>query len=225
MTRSTRRILFVGAVLIFVIAGYVSLLYAQGYKYNFADQKFSRTGAIAIKSNVDAQVNLNGGSTKKTSFFGNSASVDGLLPGTYTVRVEQAGYYLWQKKAAVQEGLVTDFPKVMLISNKDEDQQDLQTEITSLLYPKIASVSASSKSEDGKKTLQWTTHEIWVMWQGDSNYQPFHKQDDKELITRFASPIKKAGWFRDSDHFVVEAGSRYYVLEIDTRGGVNIVKI
>jgi hypothetical protein len=79
-------------------------------------------------------------------------------------------------------------------------------------------------SEDKNKLAWWTANEVWVMWLNDAGYQPYHKKGDKELITRFSTQIKKAAWFMDEDHLIIDS-SGYKILEIDTRGGINIIEI
>lgn len=79
-------------------------------------------------------------------------------------------------------------------------------------------------SPDGKKIAWWNSSELWIIWLSDTDYQPYHKAGDKDLIKTFTVKIKNTAWFRDSDHLVVDAGS-YKVLEIDKRGGLNIVEI
>jgi hypothetical protein len=95
------------------------------------------------------------------------------------------------------------------------------------------SVNGYILSEDDNKIAWWTRNELWVMWLADTNYQPFKKINDKELITRFSVPIQDVVWFRGSDHLVAEFElkdvkgrpySSYKVIEIDTRGGINIIE-
>jgi len=80
-------------------------------------------------------------------------------------------------------------------------------------------------SPNENKLAWWNVNnEIWVVWLNDTNYQPHHKRGDMEKVTRFATRIKKIGWFRDEDHIVVDSVG-YKIVEIDTRGEVNIIKI
>ena len=76
-------------------------------------------------------------------------------------------------------------------------------------------------SKDKNKLVWWTANEVWVVWLNDANYQPYRKQGDKELITRFSIQIKKVAWFRGDDHLILDTGY-FNILEIDTRGGINI---
>src|SRR5689334_11511300 len=97
MKRRTRRILFAISTIIFFLASYVSILYAQGYKYSFEDKKFFRTGAISVKANEDAKVFIDDELVGTTSFLGTSFDRGGLLPGEYTIRLQKDNYSQWQK--------------------------------------------------------------------------------------------------------------------------------
>ncbi|MBI2064568.1 MAG: hypothetical protein HYT62_00760 [Candidatus Yanofskybacteria bacterium] len=72
------------------------------------------------------------------------------------------------------------------------------------------------------------------MWLNDTSYQPFYKKGDKELITRFLIPIQNGTWFRGEDHIILELEQKdpkgrqysiYRIIEIDKRGGINIVEL
>ena len=265
-----------------MLLSYVVILYAQGYKYSFSEGKFFRTGAISLKVNTDVKVFLDDELEGRTSFFGNSFSIDRLLPGRYKLSVQKDDYSSWQKTVTVEEGLVIDFPQIMLLPEEGEEEQKLFDEVYLLFKeiepiatieptptPRKNSPSPSPKltqtpyvlnvktnklyqnndqgleeialnvkgfrvSDNENKLAWWTNNEIWIMWLDDTNYQPFYKKGDKELITRFAQTIQNGVWFRDDDHLVLELESRdskdrpysiYKIIEIDKRGGVNIVEL
>lgn len=280
MTKYTKRVLFYSAVVVFVLLSYVVILYAQGYKYSFSEGKFFRTGSIFVKSNEDSKVYLNDKFLNSTSFFGNSYTISGLLPGQYTVRLQKDNFSSWQKKISVEEGLVNDYSRILLVPKSGDGVVALKQEIIDILYPTpkpTPTPSPSTKptlklkpspskspilspasvptepfylkngvlfknmdngeterlayliigfsiSPDGKKISWWNEYELWIMWLSDVDYQPYHKAADTELITRFSIKIKNAAWFRDSDHIVVDSGG-YKILEIDKRGGLNIVEV
>lgn len=135
MTKQTKRILFYSAVIIFALLSYVVILYAQGYKYSFSEARFFRTGSIHVKVNEDARVYVNGKFLNSTSFFGNSYTISGLLPGEYAVRLQRDNFSSWQKKVTVKEGLVSDFSKILLLPTDEISKQELKKEIQLLLYP------------------------------------------------------------------------------------------
>ena len=268
MTKTTKRWLFYSAVVIFALSSYVLILYAQGYKYSFSEAKFFRTGSIFVKMNEDAGVYLNNKFLDSTSFFGSSYTISGLLPGQYTVRLQRDNFSSWQKKISVEEGLVSDYSRILLLPISGDEAVVLKKEITDLLYPILKptpklnpsktptpspkpaptepyfiktgvlfktldngeterlaySVIGFTVSPDSKKLSWWNDSELWVMWLSDADYQPYRKAGDKELIMKFSYKIKKADWFRDNDHIVVDSAG-YKVTEIDKRGGLNIIEI
>ncbi len=278
MTKTTKRWLFYSAVVIFALLSYVVILYAQGYKYSFSEAKFFRTGAIFVKANEGADVYMNGKFLDSTSFFGSSYSIRGLLPGQYMILLQKDNFSSWQKKVSVEEGLVNDYSRILILPKSGNEAMALKKEVIDLLYPtpKLTptpspSVKSTPKplpsktptptpipastdpfyikngvlfknmengeterlayfvagfaiSPDGKKLTWWNKNELWIMWLSDTDYQPYHKAGDKDLITTFSTKIKNASWFRDSDHIVVDSNG-YKVVEIDKRGGLNIFEI
>src|SRR3989338_6608147 len=116
MTRRYRRILFYSAIAVFLVLSYVVILYAQGYKYSFSENKFFETGAIYLKVNTEADVYLDDKLLGNTSFFGNSYRIEGLLPDKYEIKVQRNNYSTWQKQVTVDEGFVSEFSKILIIS-------------------------------------------------------------------------------------------------------------
>lgn len=262
MTQRFKRVLFYSAVAVFLVLSYVVILYAQGYKYSFSENRFFKTGAVYLKTNTSADVFLDDKLLGNTSFFNNSYRLEGLLPGKYMLRVQKNGYSIWQKSATIDEGFVSEFSKILLLSRDEKELEELNEGVEASIIASVSQLFVIKKdtlstvveelfdntqnkpdniaenvkgfmlSKDKNKLVWWTANEIWVMWLNDANYQPYRKKGDKELITRFSTQIKKVAWFRDEDHLVIEFNPStssgqdgYKVLEIDTRGGVNIVEI
>ena len=268
MTKRTKRWLFYSSVGIFLLLSYVIIMYAQGYKYSFSENKFLRTGAISLKTNIDAKIFLADKLEGGTSFFGNSFSIDRLLPKRYRLTVQKDNYSDWSKTVTVEDGLVVDFPNIILLPEEGKEEQKLFDEVDLLFKESepipILKASASEPfvlNTKNKKLLEndtqeqkeiagnvkgfrllknknkiawWTNNELWVMWLRDTNYQPFYKNGDREMIIRFAQTIQNAAWFQDEDHVILELErvdskgrpySIYQVVEIDKRGGVNIIEL
>jgi len=271
--------MFYLACVIFLFASYIAIVYAQGYKYSFEAKSFLHTGAIQLKVNEDAKVFVNDKLDGDTSLFTNSHTINGLLPGQYVVRLEREGFTPWQKTITVEEGRITDFPRIIILPMSEVEAPKLLEEIELIMQseaivtatptptPKAtprpspspsttASASASpaptelfvlqnkvlylndngtlkqyatnvtgfSISENRRKILWWNDRDLWVGWLADSDYQPYQKNGDRELITHFAAAIKKAAWFRGEDHIVVDTNG-YKIVETDKRGSQNIIKI
>ncbi|MEK7645594.1 MAG: hypothetical protein AAB374_00590 [Patescibacteria group bacterium] len=143
MTRTARRILFYCAIAIFIGVSYIVLIYAQGYQYSFKEGKFIRSGALYINVNTSASILIDDKLKTSTSLLGNSASIGGLLPATYTVSVQKEGWSSWQKKVTITAGFVEDFSHVMLLPQTGQDKENVRQEIHDLLYPVVASSSVS----------------------------------------------------------------------------------
>lgn len=128
MRKRNRRILFWLAAIVFIGATWVAIRYAQGYAYDFETNTFRRTGAVAVTVNVGATLSVNDRVIGGTSFIGNRTGSDGLVPGTYDVRLTRDGYSSWRKSVLIEEGKLTDFPFVMLLPTDDESVLALKDE-------------------------------------------------------------------------------------------------
>ncbi len=115
MKRQTRRGVFFVSLLIFIILSWLTVFYALGYKYDFVQNQFLKTGSFEISTSIDAQIYINNELAGTTSFLGKSFSKSRLLPRTYTVRVQNDKYQPWQKLVDVGAGVFTDFPQIVLI--------------------------------------------------------------------------------------------------------------
>ncbi len=261
--------LFWLAVLVFGAATALAVVYAQGYKYDWSQNMFVRTGAVAVTVNTDATFFVDDIAVGTTSFLSHRAGKDALLPGQHTVRLLKDGWSVWRKTADVQEGRLTDFPSVLLLPLDQEALSTLKTEIKTALTeshtlrdatpsprprtptpPTVTlgefelrgqalwqmntasgsliaeNVLGFTLTKNSDRVMWFTRNEVWVRWLRNTDYQPFRTEGDTQLITRFSVSILGAAWFRDSDHIVVDLGlGGYRVLETDTRGGINIIKI
>jgi hypothetical protein len=264
MRKRTRRILFWLAVVIFGLVTWVALQYAQGYVFDVATGHFVRTGALAATVNTSATLFVNDQDVGSTSLLGNRAGKNRLTPGTYLVRVARDGYSSWQKTVIVQEGLLTDFPHVLIEPTDAASQAGLQDEASRSLgaartlknaVPKLkppqvrvgdfllkndqlwdmrtasgslmaTGVLGFTPTDDGSRILWWTNGSVWVQWLSATNDQPYRVENERQNIVRLSASIVRAGWFHDNDHIVVDLGNHNYrVIETDTRGGTNSIKI
>lgn len=115
MSKRVRWLLFVAAVILFVVASYIIVVYALGYEYDFVAHVFVQTGSFRVIANTNADVYVNGLLTGQTSFLGTSYSRGRLLPRTYTVSLQKNGYHTWQKSIPIFAGYFSDFPRVILM--------------------------------------------------------------------------------------------------------------
>lgn len=80
-------------------------------------------------------------------------------------------------------------------------------------------------SPDNGKTAWFNDHEIWIKWMKDSDYQPFKRTGDVQLVTRFSQKIDDIQWYKDSEHLFISVGGIIKFIEIDTRGGLNLFEV
>ena len=214
MSRKTREILFYSSVTIFILLSAVILFLALGYRYDFVLNKFIKTGSFRLTVNTDANIYINDELSGNTSFLSNSFTKKFLLPRTYVVRIEKSGYFVWQKHIEVGAGIFSDFPSVIIFPKKlNEENAENKFE-----FP----VNKTTESPDGAKNLIFNKHEIWVEWLKDTNYQPFRKSGEKELIARFSPQVYDVQWYKDSNHLFANVGGILKFIEIDSRDNVNI---
>lgn len=87
-----------------LLIGAVAIFYARGFKPDFKNGSFSRTGLIVAKSDPSgAQVYLNDRLTAATD-----TNITFLDPGTYRIRIQKDGYTTWEKDINVKADLATE---------------------------------------------------------------------------------------------------------------------
>ncbi|MEX2052699.1 MAG: hypothetical protein WD898_00525 [Candidatus Paceibacterota bacterium] len=115
MKKSTKSILFYFSTLLFLVASYLIVIFALGYKYDFIKDRFIKTGSFEVRANIDAEIYINEELAGDTSFLGRAFSKGRLLPRTYSIRVQNDEYQPWEKLITVDAGFFTSFPKVVLL--------------------------------------------------------------------------------------------------------------
>jgi hypothetical protein len=162
--KKTRRILLYSSILVFLIAGWLAVLFALGYQYDFVKNKFLKTGSFEIKANIGADVYINDELFGSTSFLTQTFSKGRLLPRTYSVRLQREHYQPWQKLIDVEAGAFTSFPRVVLIPRELDEEfiasSSLGGAISIKFDPKNKAALVSNKArteviylENGKKEL------------------------------------------------------------------------
>ena len=115
MTKRSRTILFYSFLFLFLLIAPASVLYSQGYRFDFQNLRVVQTGGIFVKASPKrAQVFVDGKLTKKTDFLDGSALISALLPKKYEIRVEKDGYSSWKKSLQVNVKEVTEIKSLIL---------------------------------------------------------------------------------------------------------------
>ncbi|MEK7506739.1 MAG: hypothetical protein AAB566_01640 [Patescibacteria group bacterium] len=221
MERRTRRFVFYIFLGLFLVISYLMAVYAFGYRYDFIENKFVKTGSLQFKANVSADVYIDDRFAGRTSFLNNVFSETRFLPRSYSVRLQDPDYQIWQKTTAVSAGLVIDFPKIILLP-KNFTEETVSSKSFVPAFPENKPESNKPiNSPDSDKEAWFNEREIWVKWRKNTSYQPFKKSGDTELITRYSQLVNDVQWYKDSDHLIADVGGILKFIEIDTRGGIN----
>lgn len=112
-----------------MIAGYFIILFAIGYKFDFIDGKFVKTGSFQVKANVPFEVYGNDSLIGRSSFLTNRFAQKRLLPRTYSVRIENSSRQTWRKDVKIDAGVFVDFPSIVLVPRELEETKLADLEI------------------------------------------------------------------------------------------------
>ncbi len=204
MKRRTRRILFWLAVAVFAVSSVVIIRYAQGYRYDFASGKFVLTGAIAVTANTEAKLFVDDKLIGSLSFLTHRGGDNRLLPGDYSVSVERDGYFTWKKEAVVTQGLLTDYPRVLLLPSDEASVTGLRAEASRslpasfTLKPRTASVSAGDFTL--VRTVLWQTGGVASKSQIATGVLGFAPSDNGDRVLWWTRNELWVRWTRDTDY-------------------------
>ncbi|MBI2451284.1 MAG: hypothetical protein HYV52_03080 [Parcubacteria group bacterium] len=156
MTKLTRRILFYGFFLLFIIVVPAVILWSLGLRFDFKKRKIVTVGAIYLKtSQRDFQLLLNDKIEHKTSFFSNSILISGLFPKNWNVKVEKNGFEAWSKTLRVEPKLVTEATSIFLIPKNIKSELVLENQ---------KNLSAIISAEIKIKKNEYAIDETGIVW-------------------------------------------------------------
>lgn len=119
MLRRNRKIIFTLGLLLFFIIAPLLLLYSQGIRIRFGEQKILRTGGFyfnVLQNSVE--IYLNGSLQEKTGVLGNSVLIRNLPPQKYNIEVKKEGHFSWQKTLEIKEGEVIQVKNILLVKER-----------------------------------------------------------------------------------------------------------
>ncbi len=120
MTKKTKNIILIACFALFFILGSFLVSYAQGYKFDFKELTWVKTGGLAVKANTDgAVILLAGKAVGKIPFFSNTFTKKNILPGEYSLKVEKDGIPSILKNIEVVSGQVAQLIHVYLPQKED----------------------------------------------------------------------------------------------------------
>src|SRR3989344_5153274 len=115
MHRTSRRIIFWIAVVLFLFGSYTVIKYAQGYRFDIQEMGFIKTGAILLKTfPKKSEVFVNQKYVDTTSLINGEFTKRFLLPDTYNIEIKKSGKQLWRKQVQVKASEVSQFLSIYL---------------------------------------------------------------------------------------------------------------
>ncbi len=164
--------LFYLSVLIFFTGLPLILSFALGYRFNTKTFKFTKAGLIAIKTQPPgASIYLDGKLLSEKT----PSTINELLPGKYSLRIELENHYAWISEVNVEAKKVTRLEKIILFP--------LRGNVSQLNKEKITSFWVDSDTQ----TVYYLNQEENIIYKSDSNGDNF-----KEIgLLPDMQPVKK----------------------------------
>lgn len=127
MTLSTRRLIYLLAILLFIICAPALVLYTAGYRYDMNKHKLLLTGSLFIKSTpTDAMVYIN----DELAGTKTPLRINHLTPNRYDIRIEKDGYTTWKKSLEILPKETTFAEHITLWPQSPKSTQILSGSIT-----------------------------------------------------------------------------------------------
>lgn len=150
MSLFARRVYYLSAFLIFIVAGPLIVAWTAGYRWSYSQSGFIRTGALTVTSEPRAAISLNGVNKGATPFRASH-----LTPGTYIVELTKTGFGSWRQEVAITANVALTIGPVMLFPPQFAET-DLTTDGSTLISADGA--ATFSLTANGQ---QWTAQQIW----------------------------------------------------------------
>jgi len=127
LSRTTRRLIVAGLIILFLVVAPMLILYAQGFRYDFAGKSIEQVGMIMVSYDpTEATATVDG---EAASFDITALGYDrfsDLTPGEYYTEVSLAGYHTWSKTLEAVPEVVT-WARYVTLFLDDPEPQDLVT--------------------------------------------------------------------------------------------------
>lgn len=93
-------------------------------------------------------------------------------------------------------------------------------------FRKISDSAIGSQfSDDGKKLLFWSEHEIGAYFVRKWEVQPTRAENELSSITKFSDKIQNVQWTRDYEHVLFTNNNKVKMIELDNRDQRNMMDV
>ncbi len=174
LASSSRKIVFLGLLLLFLIVLPLFIFYATGYRYDFSatTPTVTVTGAFYILADTpESTIYLDETLVTNVRSFRNASYIQGVVPGLHRVHVQAPGTHTWVKALTVSPRIVTEaeafnlplIPQVRLVPA-------FTTVDNRLVVPKASASSSVLSFLASSTPLFWATSTATSTYRENTEY-------------------------------------------------------
>ncbi len=199
-----RGALFYLSVAVFLTGLPLILSFSLGYKFNPRTFKFTKTGIISIKTQPPgADIYLDG----KLLDAKTPATINELLPGSYSLKLELKEHYPWISEINVESRKVTRFEKIILFSNLPNIKQLNQDKVSFFWLDKES------------RRIYYLNREENILYKSDLNGERF--EEIGSLPEEFSALPKELKISPDRQKMVIFNAHQISVLYLNSQGALS----
>ncbi|HSI20274.1 MAG TPA: PEGA domain-containing protein [Verrucomicrobiae bacterium] len=172
----------------FLFLGIVALLWAFGYRVNWAAASVEQTGILELSSpqaGINPDIYINGVKQEGSLPFG----IRWLFAGHYDVEIRKDGYQTWQKLVRIGKNERVYYPSVVLLYAEPRKVTAPNIRIDELMNRRLDNAGIEIRS----------SNELWVK---------------KEFVTRTSADILSAEYYADERHIIYQAGTKLILRDL-----------
>lgn len=123
MTHKSKNRLLYFFIGLFVLLAPTIVLYASGWRFDFANFRLVKIGGIFVKdAPAEAQVTIDNKSAESgIRKLLTGALIGNLLPNAYRLKIELPDYYVWERNVVVRPSVVTEIGPIVLVPKKEPE--------------------------------------------------------------------------------------------------------
>lgn len=197
-------------VVAFFIVGVLVILQAQGYGFDWQNNKILKTGGIYIKTaQSGAGVFIDDKYINQTDMFAREVFAQNMLPGKHTVKVQKEGYFTWEKTLPVEEQMVAKAQNIILFPNN-------------ITFESIFT---------GIKSIYNIEEQKFLILKNSGDLIIFDSNENKEQVILTAAKLKDAGKFKKIDFspdkkkaLILSSNNHNYLLNLVENSQLTLLK-
>lgn len=196
MTKRSRQIYVIVAIITWLVALPILWLYASGYRLNVQDFSVDKTGSIQLRTYPrDARIYINDELNSKRT----PALIQNLTPDEYAIRIESATGGYWSATVDIKEGTTSDFYDILLLTDSHTPEElpdgyslDAQKTVTSL--PPELQRTLNNNGIDSDADLIEISAEHQLIIDTDGVLYNLQKDGTQYRVSQVASNVISADW-------------------------------